>query len=62
MGLKDEILAVRDSGLVNMLDASGVQKIAFDMGFYELVCFIEDNKGKYAKFIFSGDESLLEGE
>ena len=55
-----QIMDVRDSGEVNMLDANGVQYVAFHMGHYELVAFIEDHRGKYAKFIMSGDESLLE--
>ena len=60
MTLFEQIMDIRDSGLTNMLDANAVQRIAFKRGYYELVCFIEDDKGKYAKFIFTGDEKLLE--
>ena len=44
--ITDEILAqleeVRASGAVNMLDRSGVQVAADDLGHHELVMFIED--------------------
>ena len=61
MTLKEQILDIRDSGLTNMLDANAVQRVAFERGHYELVCFIEDHRGDYARFIMSGDETLLEG-
>ena len=35
-----QIRDIRDSGRVNMFDVPGVQRMAFKMGFYELVCFI----------------------
>ena len=41
MKIKDQILAVRDTGLTNMFDTSAVQVIANEMGFYELVIFLE---------------------
>lgn len=40
------VKAVRDSGKVNMFDRLGVQKIAFDMGFCELVTWIEENSAE----------------
>jgi len=52
--IRKQIIAVRDSGKTNMFDANAVQKIAFDMGFYELVNFIEDNRKDYAHFILTG--------
>lgn len=33
--------AIRESGMINMFDKSGVQRIASDMGSSELVTFIE---------------------
>ena len=41
MKIKEQILAVRDTGLTNMFDTSAVQVIANEMGFYELVIFLE---------------------
>ncbi len=54
--VRKQILQVRDSGRSNMLDCRAVQKIAFDMGLYKLVCFIEENKHDYIDFIFYRDK------
>ena len=54
--IKDQILAVRDSGAVNMCNMAAVQKSAFDRGFYELVLFIEENREEYWNFILTGRE------
>ncbi len=53
--VREQILAVRDSGETNMLDTRMVQVIANRMGFFELVCFIQDHKSDYVNFIFHGD-------
>ena len=50
-----QILAIRDTGLTNMFDTVAVQRIANDMGFYELVVFLEDNRKEYAHFILTGE-------
>ena len=62
MTLKEQILDIRDSGEANMLDANAVQVAANERGYYELVCFIEDNRRDYGKYILTGDESLLGGD
>ena len=54
--IREQILAVRDTGLTNMFDIKAVQKIAYDMDFYELVVFIEEHKKEYVHFILSGEE------
>lgn len=54
--IKEQILAIRDTGLTNMFDIKSVQRIAYEMDFYELVDFLEDNKDEYVKFILYGDE------
>ena len=51
--VRDQILAVRDTGLTNMLDIHAVQRIAFEMGYNELVCYIEEHRKEYAQFIFT---------
>ena len=51
-----QIRDIRDSGRVNMFDASGVQRMAFEMGFYELVCFIEEDRVAYVRFILTGEK------
>lgn len=52
--IKKQILAVRDTGLTNMLDLNAVQKIANDENYYELVIFIEEHKKEYLNFIIGG--------
>jgi hypothetical protein len=55
---------VRDSGRVNMMDGSRVQKVAHDMGFFALVTAIQDLKprrhspGDYVKLLDAFEEWL----
>ena len=51
-----QILDIRDSGQVNMFDVSSVQRMAFEMGFYELVCFIEEDRAAYVRFILTSEK------
>jgi len=53
--IREQILAIRDTGKTNMFDIRMVQYLANKMGFYELVIFLEDEPAKYVKFIFTGD-------
>ena len=57
--IKEQILAIRDTGLTNMFDVNAVQRIADEMEFYELVIFLDEEKAKYVKFILNGDEDLI---
>lgn len=52
--IKDQILKIRDTGLTNMFDFNKVQQISQNMGFYELVNYIKENKLKYVHFILTG--------
>ena len=54
--LKEQILAVRDTGKTNMFDIAYVQRIAYEMELYELVEFLEDrnNRAAYTSFILHG--------
>ena len=54
--VKQQIMAVRDSGETNMLDTRMVQYIANRERFYELVIYIEDHREEYAHFIFTGED------
>jgi len=54
--IKKQILAIRDTGLTNMFDVATVQRIAYDMGFHELVLYLEENRKEYAHFILTGEE------
>ena len=40
--VKEQILVIRDTGLTNMFDVQTVQRIAYDMEFYELVTYLEE--------------------
>ena len=53
--VKDQILAIRDTGLTNMFDLPVVQRLAYERDFYELVCWLEDNKKEYVRFILTGE-------
>jgi hypothetical protein len=53
--VKEQILAVRDTGLTNMFDACAVQCIASEMNFYELVIFLQEHKDDYTRFIHTGE-------
>ena len=57
--IKEQILAIRDTGQTNMFDQKKVMEISNDMDFYELFCFIVEHPNDYSKFIISGDENLL---
>ena len=53
--VREQILAVRDTGLTNMLDITTVQRIAFEAGYYELVNYLEAHRKEYVHFIFTGE-------
>jgi hypothetical protein len=53
--VKEQILAIRDTGLTNMFDIPVVQRLAYEQDFYELVCWIEDHRKEYVHFIMTGE-------
>lgn len=54
--VQKQILAIRDTGLTNMFDVLAVQRLANDMGFYELVVYLKENHKEYANFILTENE------
>ena len=54
--VKDQIMKVRNTTLTNMFDIKTVQVIANEMGFYELVVYLEEHPSEYVKFILTGEE------
>ena len=54
--VKEQILAIRDTGLTNMFALPAVQRLANDRGMYELIIFIEENRASYVRFILTGEE------
>lgn len=53
--IKEQILAIRDSGVTNMFDVNRVQYEANERGYYELVAYLIDHKAKYCRFILTGE-------
>lgn len=56
--VKEQISAIRDTGLTNMFDVPMVRKLAEKFGYAELAAYLPANTGEYARFIlYGGDES-----
>ena len=53
--VKEQILAIRDTGLTNMFDIPVVQRLAYDRGYYELVTYLEEHRKEYVHFILTGE-------
>ena len=51
-----QLLAVRDSGVCNMLSINEVQRYAFDNEYFELVNYTVEFKRQYIHFIMHGTE------
>lgn len=58
--IKEQILAVRDTGEANMFDVNAVQYIADREGYYELIAYLIDNRKEYSNFILTGTAPGLE--
>jgi hypothetical protein len=64
---KEEVMSqmkeVRDSGRVNMMDASGVQQVAYDRDFYALVTQLGSRPSKnYTDLLQAFNEWLTKNE
>ena len=55
--IKEQIVAIRDSGETNMFDTKTVQYLAFHKGYYELVTYLDEHTKEYVHFIMTGEES-----
>jgi hypothetical protein len=53
--VKEQILAIRDTGLTNMFDLPEVQHLAYERDFYELVLYLEEHRKEYVHFIMTGE-------
>ena len=53
--IKEQILAIRNTGLTNMFDINAVQRLAYKRDFYELVLFLEEHRKEYVHFILTGE-------
>ncbi|MEA5093041.1 hypothetical protein SDC9_22313 [bioreactor metagenome] len=54
--IKKQILSIRDSGRTNMFDTNMVQYLANELGYYELVIFLEEHRKEYIRFILTGEQ------
>jgi hypothetical protein len=53
--IKEQILAIRETGKTNMFDVISVQSLANELHFYELVIFIEEHRKTYTNFMLTGE-------
>ena len=53
--VKEQILAIRDTGLTNLFDLPMVQRLAYERDFFDLVVYIEEHPKEYAHFILTGE-------
>lgn len=53
--IREQILAIRDSGLTNMFDVNMVQRLAYERNFYDLVLYLEEHRKEYVNFILHGN-------
>ena len=53
--VKEQVLAIRATGLTNMFDVNAVQRLAFECDFFELGCYIEEDRAGYVRFILTGE-------
>lgn len=62
--VKEQILAVRETGGSNMFDVNGVMRIASDLDFFELVNYLADhnNRREYSHFIMTGEAPMEDDE
>src|ERR671933_2409132 len=48
---------IRKSGKINMRDRIGVEMVAYDMGLFHAVIWLEEHQAEYARGISSGFEA-----
>lgn len=58
--IKEQIMAIRDSGETNMLDTRTVQWIANRENYFELVIYLEENSREYWNFIMTGEAPMTD--
>lgn len=57
--VKEQIIAIRDSGTTNMFDTRNVRELAYMQNYDELVVFIDNHKSNYLNFILTGKDDLI---
>ena len=54
--VREQLLAIRATGLTNMFDVPVVERLAIERGFYELARFVKENTRQYVFFLIYGME------
>lgn len=57
--VREQIIAIRDSGTTNMFDTRNVRELAYMQNYDELVVFIDNHKSNYLNFILTGKDDLI---
>ena len=52
--IREQIMAIRNTGLTNMFDKDYVQVLAYEREMYDLVVFLEEHPREYVEFILYG--------
>ena len=58
--IREQIMAIRDSGETNMLDTRTVQWIANRENYFELVIYLEENSREHWNFIMTGEAPMAD--
>ena len=53
--VKEQILAIRETGITNMFDLPVVQRLAYERDFFDLVVYLEEHPKEYVNFILTGE-------
>ena len=53
--IREQIMAIRNTGLTNMFDKDYVQVLAYEREMYDLVVFLEEHPREYVEFILYGN-------
>ena len=53
--IREQIIEIRETGLTNMFDIPMVQRLAYEQGYFELVCYLEEHRREYAHSIMTGE-------
>ena len=56
--IREQIMAIRNTGLTNMFDKDYVQVLAYEREMYDLVVFLEEHPREYVEFILYGNTQL----
>ena len=53
--IREQIMAIRNTGLTNMFDKDYVQVLAYEREMYDLVVFLEEHPREYVEYILYGN-------